>query len=118
MAHYVQLLTLTPEGRRKLLEDPECILQAANAVRQEGVSILGMYAVLGSFDFVSIIEAPDNGAVARYSIEFGVRADVHITTLPAVPVGLLEGAVPADEPPFEFTGAGRDMPPEDQALRR
>lgn len=117
MAHYVQLLTLTPEGRRKLLEDPECVLQAANAVRQRDVTILGLYAVLGSFDFVSIVEAPDNEAVARYSIEFGVRADVHITTLPAVPVALLQGTGPSDVP-FEFSGVSRDVPPEDEALRR
>ena len=90
MASYIQLFTLTPEGRERVLEDPECVLRAQHEVRQRGVQILGLYAVLGEYDFISIVDAPDNEAVARYSIELGVRAGVHITTLPAVPVALLE----------------------------
>jgi len=46
--------------------------------------------VLGPYDFVGIVEAPDNDAAARYSMQLGVKAMVHITTLPAVPVALLQ----------------------------
>ena len=90
MASYIQLFTLTPEGQERLLQDPEWVLRAQHAVRIQDVQVLGLYAVLGEYDFVSILEAPDNDAVARFSIEMGVRAGVHITTLPAVPVALLE----------------------------
>jgi len=61
-----------------------------------GVQALGLYAVLGEFDFVTIVEATDNERMARFSIELGVRADVHITTLPAVPISRLSEA---DGPP-------------------
>ena len=90
MPNYIQLLTLTTEGRARVLKNPSSMLQEQNAIKVSGVQVLGQYAVLGEFDFVNIVEAPDNDAVARFSIELGVRVDAHITTLPAIPVGLLE----------------------------
>ena len=89
MPNYIQLLTLTPEGRARVLKDPTVVLHEQNDIKVSGVQVLGQYAVLGEFDFVNIVEAPDNDAVARFSIELGVRAGVHIVTLPAIPVGLL-----------------------------
>ncbi len=90
MPNYIQLLTLTTAGRARVLKNPSSMLQEQNAIKVSGVQVLGQYAVLGEFDFVNIIEAPDNDAVARFSIELGVRIDAHIVTLPAIPVGLLE----------------------------
>ena len=91
VAHYILLMTLTSEGREKMLDDPESMVRAANRTSIPGVSGLGLYAVLGPYDFVSIVEAPDNDAAARYSMELGVKTGVHITTLPAVPIALLKG---------------------------
>ena len=90
MATYILLMTLTPEGQRKALANPEYLLSIDDEIDVAGVSTLGSYAVLGSYDFVTIVEADDNEQVAKFSIEFGVRAGVHITTLPAVPVGRLD----------------------------
>jgi uncharacterized protein with GYD domain len=53
------------------------------------VQTLGVYAVLGEYDFVTIVEANGNDAIARFSLELGVRAGVHITTLPVVPAAQL-----------------------------
>ena len=91
MGNYIQLLTLTPEGRTMALRNSLSLLEAQDRISVEGVRVLGQYAVLGDYDFVCIVEAPDNESVARFSIELGVRAGVHITTLPAIPVALLEG---------------------------
>lgn len=90
MATYVLLLTMTPEGRDAMVRDGQSLLKAADATRIEGVQWLGLYAVLGRYDFVSILDAPDNQAAARFSLELGVRAGAHIETLPAVPIGLLD----------------------------
>ncbi len=89
MSTYILLLTLNTDGREKMLEDPDSLLRAENATEVSGVQCLGLYAVLGAFDFVSILEAPDNESAASFSLELGVRAGAHITTLPAIPVGLL-----------------------------
>ncbi len=89
MSTYILLLTLNTDGREKMLEDPDSLLRAENATEVSGVQCLGLYAVLGAFDFVSILEAPDNESAASFSLALGVRAGAHITTLPAIPVGLL-----------------------------
>ena len=90
MAHYILLMTLTPEGRERILADPESIVRAGHETSTPGVQGLGLYGVLGPYDFVGIVEAPDNEAAARYSMQLGVTAGVHVTTLPAVPVALLQ----------------------------
>lgn len=92
MPTYIMLLTLTPSGREWMLEDPDSLRRAENEIRVPGATCLGLYAVLGQFDFVSLLEAADNEVAARFSIELGVRAGAHVQTLPAVPVGLLERA--------------------------
>jgi uncharacterized protein with GYD domain len=97
MATYILLLTLTPEGQRAALNDPEYLLRVEEAIRVPGVQPLGLYAVLGEFDFVTIVEADSNERIARFSLELGVRADVHITSLPAVPISRLEEEPGIDE---------------------
>lgn len=43
-------------------------------------------ALLGPFDFVNIMEAPDNETVARVSAELISRGSIRIQTLRAMPV--------------------------------
>ena len=93
MATYILLLTLTPEGQEAALHDPEYLLRVEEAIRVPGVQPLGLYAVLGQYDFVTIVEAEDNTRMARFSLELGVGAMVHIHTLPAVPITRLQDEV-------------------------
>lgn len=90
MATYFLLLTMTPEGRAASLEDPERLLRIEAEIQAEGVATLGLYGVLGEYDFVSVVEAADNEAIANFSLELGVRAGAHITTMPAIPIGRFE----------------------------
>ena len=97
MPTYIQLLTLTPEGRANLLQDSESLLRSQAAIRVPGVVVLGTYGVLGQYDFVNIVEAPDNAAVARFSLELGVLAGMYVDTLPAIPISRLQRpAAPED----------------------
>ena len=107
MAVYIQLMTLTAEGRVRTLEDAETILDAQRAVSAPGIRVLGQYAVLGQYDYVGFVDAPDNEAIARYSLELGVRAGLHITTMPAIPMGRLDTASGRD--PLEVFAEA--MPP-------
>lgn len=96
MATYILLLTLTPEGREKALADPDSLRRAEAAIRVPGTQVLGLYGVLGQYDFVSILDAEDNAAVAQFSLDLGVRAGVFVNSLPAIPISRLEHA--SDEP--------------------
>ena len=104
MPTYIQLLTLTPEGRAKTLADPTSVLRAHESIRMTGVQELGLYGVLGDYDFVNIVEGDDNDVIARFSLELGVKAGAHVTTLPAIPISRLEATDP-DRPLAEATGA-------------
>jgi uncharacterized protein with GYD domain len=39
------------------------------------------------YDFVNVVEAPDNVTIARISVELAARGSVRVTTLPAIPIG-------------------------------
>lgn len=65
------------------------VVEAARKVSVAGAEVLGQYAVLGRYDYLMMIEADDNDAVARLSLEMGVNTGMHIETLPGIPIGLL-----------------------------
>ena len=93
MANYILLLTFTPEGRQRMLKDPDCVQRAVEMIDIRDTDTLGLYAVLGQYDFVNILAAPNNETAARFSVELGVLAGVHVTTLPAIPVARLEDSL-------------------------
>ncbi len=86
MAYYVIMSKLTDEGRRTVKEKPERIFEVNKELEAMGVKVKEQYAVLGPYDFVNIIEAPDNETVMKMSVELGSRGSVELLTLPAIPV--------------------------------
>ncbi len=86
MAYYIVLSTLTDEGRKTIKEKPERILEVNKEIEKMGVKVKQQFAVLGHYDFVNIVEAPDNETVMRMSVELGARGSVQFITLPAIPV--------------------------------
>ncbi len=90
MARYVLLITLTPEGRENILDDPNLILRAEEGMDSPNARIIGLYAVLGEIDFIAIVEANNNETAAQFALELGVRAGLHTTTMPAIPISRLE----------------------------
>lgn len=90
METYILLMTLTPEGRKQMLDSPESLRRAEESIEIAGVTCFAIYGVLGEYDFVTILEAPGNDQAAEFSLELGVRAGAHVTTLPAVPMARFE----------------------------
>ena len=86
MAHYVMLTTLTDEGRKTIKKNPERIKEVNKEVEQMGAKILTQYAVLGNYDFVNIMEAPDNKTITRISVELGSRGTMHGITMAAISI--------------------------------
>jgi uncharacterized protein with GYD domain len=84
MPTYVMLSTLTPKGRQTMHRDPARMKQVNREVEGFGCRILAQYAVLGRYDFATILEAADNETVAHLSVELGSRGTVDIETLPAI----------------------------------
>jgi uncharacterized protein with GYD domain len=89
MSLYFLLGTLTENGQRMLLRNPDMMIEAIRGCDCEGAQILGQYAVLGKYDYVMIAEADDNEAVARLALEIGVKSGLHTETLPAMAIGVM-----------------------------
>lgn len=98
MSFYFFLGTLSGDGQRMVRENRDLIVEAARDVEIEGAEVLGQYAVLGRYDFVMMVEADDNDAAARLSLEIGVKAGLHIETLPAIAIGIFTEKDPANAP--------------------
>ena len=86
MPTYIMLSKLTHEGRKTIKKHPERIEEVDAEMAKMGAKVLAQYALLGPYDFLNILEAPNNEAIAKVSIEFGSRGTVEIVTLPAIPV--------------------------------
>ena len=86
MAKYILLSKLTEDGRKTLKSKPERIKEVNKEVEAYGVKVLEQYAVLGPYDFVNLVEAPDNEAIFKMSVELGSRGTIQITSMPAITV--------------------------------
>jgi len=86
MALYIMLSTLSETGRQVVRKLPGSIRKVNAEVGRMGVRVVAQYAVLGPYDFVTVLEAPDNETVAKVSVELGARGSVQMMTMPAIPV--------------------------------
>src|SRR6188472_3792623 len=89
MATYVLLSTLTPSGGSTLHTHPHRLKEVNREISEFGCHVISQYALLGPYDFLTIVEAPDNETVAHLSVDLASRGTVHITTLPAIPIDSL-----------------------------
>ena len=86
MPTYVLLSTLTTEGRQTMHAHPERLDAVNHEIESLGCRVLSQYAVLGGYDFVTIVHAPDIETAAHLSVDLGSRGTVQITTLPAIEI--------------------------------
>ena len=86
MPTYVLLSTLTPEGVQTVKNNPSRIREVNREVEQLGATVKAQWAVLGRFDFVNVIEAPDEQTMARVSLELGSRGTAKYESLTAIPI--------------------------------
>jgi uncharacterized protein with GYD domain len=86
MATYILLSTLTDEGAKTIKQKPARIKEVNKEIEALGVKVISQYAVLGPYDFVNIVEAPDNETIARVSAELASRGSIKLMTLAAIPI--------------------------------
>jgi uncharacterized protein with GYD domain len=83
---FVLLSTLTPDGVQTIKNNPQRILEVNREIEQLGATVTAQWAVLGRYDFVNIVEAPDEVTMARVSLELGSRGTARYESLTAIPV--------------------------------
>jgi uncharacterized protein with GYD domain len=80
------LSTLSPEGVQTIKNNPQRIREVNKEIEQLGAEVKAQWAVLGQYDFVNIVEAPDEATMARVSLELGSRGSGRYESLLAIPI--------------------------------
>jgi uncharacterized protein with GYD domain len=86
MPTYVMLTTVGPDGWARIREQPERINEVTAEVEAMGLTVVAQYALLGQWDFLNVIEAPDEATMARAAVALAARGTMRTTTLQAVSV--------------------------------
>jgi len=93
MPTYLMLTNLTAEGVRTLKNNPGRVAEVNKEVEQIGAKVVSQYATLGQYDFVTIVEAPDDKTMAKVSVELGSRGTMTSETMAALPSEELAGSL-------------------------
>jgi uncharacterized protein with GYD domain len=86
MPTYIMLATLSSEGIQTVKNNPQRVKEVNDEVEQLGATVKAQWATLGQFDFISVVEAPDDVTMARVSLELGSRGTGRYESLSAIPV--------------------------------
>lgn len=97
MPTYIMLTTLTTEGAHTLHANPDRLTAVTDEVASFGCKVIAQYAVLGPYDFVTIVDAPDNETIAHLSVDLGSRGTAKIQTLPAIALEALTAKLKGPE---------------------
>ena len=86
MPIYLMLTTLTEKGVQTLNSNPARLREVNRDVEELGARVLHQWASLGEYDFVNIVEAPDDLTIAKVSVMLGARGSAKLESLPLVPI--------------------------------
>jgi uncharacterized protein with GYD domain len=76
MPKYLMLSSLSEQGLQTLRANPDRVREVNKDVEEMGARVLHQWFVLGPYDFVNIVEAPDASTIARVSVALGARGSV------------------------------------------
>ena len=93
MPTYIMLTTLTPQGVQTLRSNPERLREVNHDVEELGAKVLHQWATIGPYDFVNVVEAPDDATIARISIVLGARGSAKLQTMSALTIDELFTAI-------------------------
>jgi uncharacterized protein with GYD domain len=86
MPLYLMLTTLTEKGVQTLNSNPARLREVNRDVEEFGARIVHQWASLGEYDFVNVVDAPDDLTLMKLSVRLGARGSVKFESLPLVPV--------------------------------
>ncbi len=96
MRTFLLLSTLSPQGMQTIHTTPERLLEVNREIEALGGRVVDQWALLGPYDFLSIVEAPDDRAIAKITTELAARGSSQFETLSALSVEEFSEAVRSD----------------------
>lgn len=82
MFTYLGLIELTPEGRETLDKAPEYLEKFRHIIEEEKGVLKDTFAVMGPWDFVALVDYPDNAAAFRALAKIGKLEVIKTETFP------------------------------------
>jgi uncharacterized protein with GYD domain len=82
MFTYVGLIQLTPEGRETLEKAPEYLDKFRQIIEEEKGVLGETFAVMGPWDFIVLVQYPDNEAAFRALAKIGMLEVIKTETFP------------------------------------
>jgi uncharacterized protein with GYD domain len=95
MPTYLMLSTLSEQGMQTLRANPERIREVNKDVEELGARVLHQWFVLGPYDFVNIVEAPDAKTIAKVALSLGARGSTDLQSFELIEVDDLVGLMSA-----------------------
>ncbi len=89
MPTYIMLSKLSDQGLQTLRANPERLREVNRDVEELGARVLHQWFILGPYDFVNIVEAPDAKTVAQVSVAISARGSTALESYEAIDVGEL-----------------------------
>ena len=86
MPLYVMLSNLTAQGVQTLKANPDRLREVNRDIEELGAKVLHQWATLGPYDFINVVEAPDDATIARVSVELGARGSAKLQTMSALTI--------------------------------
>jgi uncharacterized protein with GYD domain len=83
MASYIVLMNWTDQGIKNVKDTVKRAKSFEGAIEKAGGKSLGLYYTNGRYDFVAIVEAPNDEAIASVLYSTGSLGNVHTETLKA-----------------------------------
>jgi len=83
---YLMLTTLTEKGVQTLNSNPGRLREVNRDIEELGAKILHQWASIGEYDFVNIVEAPNDVTLAKISVALSARGSLRIESLPLLSV--------------------------------
>lgn len=65
MPTYIALLKWTPQGLQNIKQSPDRLNAARKGFEAAGVKMKEFYMVTGQYDMITVVEAPDDVALAK-----------------------------------------------------
>ncbi len=96
MRTFLLLSSLSPQGLQTLATTPERLFEVNREIEELGGRVIKQWALLGVYDFLSVVEAPDELTIMKLTVELGSRGSATFETMVAIPA---EELINSLEPP-------------------
>jgi uncharacterized protein with GYD domain len=83
MPKYVTLLKMTEQGSKDIRNAPERIENGMKVLEKMGGKLIGLYLVMGEYDYVGIGECPSDEVATAFALALSSGGNLKTTTLKA-----------------------------------